>query len=382
MKKPFPVFFFFLFLSLGTLLCSCNHSPSNNDSLTTTPEPPPEKTFIVTAVGDIMMHNTQIQAGYQHQYNTYDFSSFFTEVKPFFQASDFVIGNLETTLGKDPSQYGGYPRFNSPAILAQNLKEAGFDLLTTANNHCLDKGIRGLNNTLDYLDEAELLHVGTARSQEEKEKILFTEIKDVKVAFLAYTYGANGLMPPRGKEFAVNFIEENQIISDLKKARNEGAQLVILYLHFGQEYHEHPDSNQIRLAKAFFNAGADIILGSHAHVLQRSEAYTQEDEKTQFVIYSLGNFISDQIGLARKSSVILNLHFGIDNFTGEPYFKEATYVPIWTRRCLKEDKVHFKVLPIEQTLTKIRAAETGDFTLKEIQELEQAWLHVSAYTEN
>lgn len=382
MKKSSLIFLLVLTLSLCGFLCACNTSTPVNDAQTITPpEPPPEKTIVITAVGDIMMHNTQIKAGYQPSLRTYDFSSFFTQVKPFLQTSDFVLGNLETTLGKDPNQYGGYPRFNAPAILAENLKEAGFHLLTTANNHCLDKGISGLNGTLECLDEAGLLHVGTARSQEEKETILYTEIQDVKTAFLAYTYGANGLTPPRGKEFAVNFLDEDQIINDLKKARREGAQLIILCLHFGQEYHAHPDSVQIRLAKTFLNAGADVILGSHPHVLQLAQTYKLEEEKTQFVIYSLGNFISDQKGLARKSSTILNLHFGIDNLTGEPYFKEATSVPIWTRKYKKEGRLTFEVLPLEQTLTKIRAAETGDFTLGEIQELEQAWVHVTSCLE-
>ena len=259
-------------MSLGILLGGCQHSQPIEDSLTTTPPepPPPDKTFVITAVGDIMMHNTQIRAGYQREYNTYDFSSFFTEVEPFFQASDFVIGNLETTLSNDPRLYSGYPRFNSPAILAQNLKEVGFDLLTTANNHCLDKGVNGLYNTLNYLDEAGLLHVGTSRSQAEKETILYTEIEDVKIAALAYTYGTNGLNPPRGQEFAVNLIDEEQIMTDIKKARTGGAQLIILYLHFGQEYQEHPDSNQIYLAKTFFNAGADIIW-EPCYVLQSSK---------------------------------------------------------------------------------------------------------------
>lgn len=379
MKKSALIWGFVLTLFFCGLLCGCDHSTTDSPPTTTLPEPPPEKNIIITAVGDIMMHNTQIQAGYQPQLGTYDFSSFFTKVTPFLQTSDFVIGNLETTLGKDPKQYSGYPRFNSPAILAQNLKEAGFDLLTTANNHCLDKGISGLNSTLDCIEETGLLHVGTARSQEEKETILFTELQDVKIAFLAYTYGANGLKPPRGQEFAVNFIEEDQIIADLKKARNEGAQLIILCLHFGQEYQEHPDSVQIRLAKTFLHAGADVILGNHPHVLQLTQTYQQEEDKTQFVIYSLGNFISDQKGLARKSSMILNLHFGIDTLTGEPYFKEATSIPIWTRKYKKEGRLTFEVLPLEETLTKIRAAETGDFTLEEIQELEQAWLHISSY---
>ena len=340
-----------------------------------------EKTFTITAVGDILMHNTLLRAGYQPQLQTYDFSPFFAKVQPYFETSDFVIGNLETTLGKDFSEFGGYPRFNSPAILAEYLKEAGIDLVTTANNHCLDKGITGLNNTLDFLDEAGLLHVGTARSREESENILITEIQGVKTAILAYTYGTNGLIVPKGKEFAVNLLDEAQIFNDIVVARNFGAQLVIVCLHFGQEYSDYPNNEQKRLAETFLIAGADVILGCHPHVLQPSQVYYFEEDRAQFVIYSLGNFISDQNGLPRKSSTILNLHFGINALTGEPYFKEASYVPIWTRKKVINNKPRFEVLPIEETINKIEAGALPDFTLDEIQEIQEAWVHVTAYTQ-
>lgn len=381
MKKRLPLFLL-LFLVSGVLWGVFTHLPDTQDAdKETVAEPPTEETFTITAVGDIMMHNTQIKAGYQNKNNTYDFSSFFSAVKPFFQDSDLVIGNLETTLGNNPQEYGGYPRFNTPAILAQNLKEAGFHLLSTANNHCMDKGVKVLSQTLDYLDEAALLHVGTNRSPEERDTILYTEIKGVKIAILAYTYGTNGLNPPRGHEYAVNYIDEARVITDMEKARQDGAQLIILYLHFGEEYREYPDNNQIYLANTFFRAGADIILGSHAHVLQGSEIYYTEDGKKQFIIYSLGNFISDQIGLARKSSLLLHLHFGIEASSGEPYFQEASYVPLWTRKWRENGKTHFQIIPLEQTLAQIRMAETGDFTYPEIQEIQQAWLHILPYTE-
>ena len=327
------------------------------------------------------MHNTLLRAAYQRELYKHDFSPFFARIKPHLEAADFVIGNLETTLGVDFNEFGGYPRFNSPAVLAENLKEAGFDLVTTANNHCLDKGIKGLNNTLDYLDKAGLLHVGTARTLEEKEKILITEIQGVKTAVLAYTYGTNGLPIPKGKEYAVNLLDEKEIINDLYKAREQGAQLIILCLHFGQEYHDHPNSAQIRLAKMFFKAGADVILGTHPHVLQPSEIYYERADKAQFVIYSLGNFISDQNGLPRKSSMILNLHFGIDPVTGDPYFKEATSVPIWTWKYQVNDKLKFEVIPLEETIEEIKAGKLGGFTLDDIQEMQQAWVHVSAFTQ-
>lgn len=407
MKKLSYLLLFLAIISLSGFLTSCDSpSPINNFTTPKLPEPPPEKTIVITAVGDIMMHNTQIKAGYNPQLGTYDFSPFFGKIKPLFSSSDFVIGNLETTLGTNPAQYSGYPCFNSPAILAQNLQEAGFDLLTTANNHSLDKGFAGVSNTLNHLDEVKLLHAGTARSQEERETLLFTDIQGIKTAFIAYTYGTNGIKPPKGKDFAVNYLDEEQIIYEIKKAQSEGAQLIVLYLHFGEEYMEQPNSTQTRLTQKFLQTGADIILGGHPHVLQPAMIHTLEEElkqpneqnngtnneasnditnennvkplekKEKFVIYSLGNFISAQRGMPRKASIILNLHLGVNTATGKPYFKKAEYIPIWTRQYQKEGKTHFEVLPIETTLNSIRLGETKEFTMAEITELEEAWEHI------
>ena len=382
MKKTYYaiIFLFVIFLS------GCNNMPPKEVQVSTPPQPVLEKTIVISAVGDIMMHSTQIKAGYHATQNSYDFSPFFTKISPFLKMSDFVIGNLETTLGKNPSQYGGYPRFNSPAALAHNLKEAGFDLLTTANNHCMDKGIQGLFDTLQYLDEAKLLHTGTSRNQEEQNTILTTDIQGVKTAFLSYTYGTNGLNPPSDFDYAVNYINEQQIALDIKKARNEGAKLVFLCLHFGQEYHDKPSNEQTKLSQFLLEEGADIILGYHPHVLQPATIYYKQEEvlqnttknietekKKKFIIYSLGNLISDQIGYKRKSSIILNLHFGINSESENPYFKEATYIPIWTHRYINNGKTNFEVVPIEPVLDVIKTGTKTNFTAKEIENLEQSW---------
>lgn len=371
-------------LVLGTLLGTQPVEAPGTKPVAVPPLPPEQKSIMITAVGDIMMHNTQISAGWQPASGSYDFSAFFRYVKPILEKSSFAIGNLETTLGTDPKEYGGYPRFNCPAALAYNLKEAGLDLITTANNHALDKGISGLQNTLQHLDEAGLLHAGTARSQEEKEALVITEIEGINTAVLAYTYGTNGLEPPAEYPFAVNYINEAQIINDIKKAQESGAQLVILCLHFGEEYQETPNKLQTALVKKCLQAGADLILGTHPHVLQPARIYLlpEEDstpgtmEGAHFVSYSLGNFISDQNGLPRKAGIILNLHLTVDSITGKPSFEKAEYIPIWTRRYIKNGRVNFEVIPIEPALKKIRAGETTEFTVAEAQELQQAWVHV------
>lgn len=345
----------------------------------------PDEMLVITAVGDIMMHNTQIMSGYQPLTGTYDFAAFFKEVKPLLQASDLVLGNLETTMSGKKAAYSGYPRFNAPEQLAFNLKEAGFQILTTANNHCLDKNFTGLASTLEFLDQAGLLHTGTARSQEERDSILFVEKKGVKVAILAYTYGTNGITPPKDKPFAVNILEENLVKNDIARARTEGAQLVVLSLHFGQEYQQQPNPVQKDLAHQFLEAGADIILGHHPHVLQPMEIVAIKEkgkEKNKFVIYSLGNFISDQSGLTRQSSIILNIHIGIDRMTKEPYLKEVSYIPIFTRRYFDHGKTSFQVLAVEPALTTIRTGAAHSFASADIKNLEKAWQHVTEHLKN
>lgn len=344
-------------------------------------EPIVKERLIITAVGDILMHNTELNAAYSPSSGEYDFSSFFTHVKPLFQASDLVIGNLETTLAGKKLGYTGYPRFNTPEALAANLKDAGIHVVTTANNHSLDRGEAGVINTINHLDEAGLLHTGTSINPEDKERILMVEKKGIKIAVLAYTFSTNGIFLPKGSPASVNYLEPDEIEVKIKKARESGAQLVVLALHFGQEYKPYPDSYQKQLASSLLEAGADIILGHHPHVLQPAEIYLSEESlgiKKKFVIYSLGNFVSDQNGLERKTSVILNLFYDYDPQKNELTFDNASYIPIWTHRTRNSGKLSFQVLPIGPALSSIkRGTAYTSFTKTDIFDLEKAWDHAS-----
>ncbi len=367
------VFFFFLVFFLS----GCRPTVTTaGDSVNEPPPPPPKqnKTLIISVTGDIMMHNTQLQSGYQAEQGNYDYSPFFKRISPLLKVPDILIGNLETTFAGKTAGYGGYPRFNTPEELAINLKKAGFDILTTANNHSLDKGYGGLVSTLDNLDAAGLLHTGTSRTKEEQEQLLLLDVENIKLAVLSYTYGTNGLNPPKDKEFCVNYINEEVIKGDILKAQEQGAHYIIVCLHFGQEYQTKPNSHQEQLAHSLFSAGADIIFGSHPHVLQPTAVIKNEDRGTNnFVIYSLGNFISDQSKLDRKSSVLLNVFLTIEPDTDKVTFEKATYIPIWTRRYQTGGRTSFEVLPIEPCLTSIETGQEHNFSNKEIEALNQAW---------
>ncbi|MGN1299493.1 MAG: CapA family protein [Candidatus Scatovivens sp.] len=265
----------------------------------------------ITVVGDIMCHNTQYNDAYNKETNSYDFSYVFEEVKKYIEKGDISIGNLETTLAGKEIGYSSYPTFNTPEAMAQDLKELGIDVLSTVNNHSLDKGYKGIVNTIEELNKVGINHTGTYKSYEDSEKILILDVKGIKIAFLAYTYGTNGIPIPSQNEYCINMIREEKIIADLGKAKELHPDLIVVNMHWGVEYSQYPSSEQERLTEILFKNGADLILGSHPHVLQKMEKREIELEdgskKDGFIIYSLGNFISGQVKNYTRQSVILDI---------------------------------------------------------------------------
>ena len=289
------------------------------------------RNITITSVGDIMCHKWQINRAYEEATDTFDFAESFTYIEKYLSESDFTVGNLETTLaGRNVGSasvlgYSGYPQFNSPEILAKNLKDVGFDLLTTANNHSIDTGYKGIVATLDELDKVGLLHTGTARSLEEKEKQVICDIEGIRIGFLGYTNITNGLSVPNENSYAINNIDyytqsRIQNMCEEVQSLKENSDFVVVMIHFGNEYVTQPDRYQKAVADALFEAGADIILGSHPHVIQPMEIreIQNPDGTTRkgVVIYSLGNFISsqkyDEQGRQKDIGLILNFNIESD----------------------------------------------------------------------
>ncbi|TCT17051.1 poly-gamma-glutamate synthesis protein (capsule biosynthesis protein) [Natranaerovirga pectinivora] len=311
------------------------------------------KEVTISAVGDIMVHQWQITRAYNEKTDEFDFSDAFKHIAPYLQRADLTVGNLETTFGgKDNGirmansfyfrGYTGYPCFNTPEILAYNLKDAGFDLLSTANNHSLDSRAIGVINTLDFLDDAGLEYVGTHRNQEEKETIKIKEINDITFGFGAYTYGTNGLVVPADRPYLVNTLDMYnpvkiaQMIEDIK-VMSPLVDFVVVFIHFGNEYFDHPNDHQRRIVDQLFEAGADVILGSHPHVLQPIEIRQikdGEEERTGVVIYSLGNFISSQRYSTNRPKdtdigMIFDIHFE-KIYNDKPTISGISIIPTMT----------------------------------------------------
>ncbi|MGI6098014.1 MAG: CapA family protein [Dethiobacteria bacterium] len=320
------------------------------------PPPPRIETVNLLATGDLMFHDSQLEQALNKDTGEYDFYPSFEVIAPFIQSADFAVANLETTLaGREQQGYSSFPQFNTPESLAGNLKEAGFDLLSTANNHSLDRRELGVYKTIEHLESVGLAFTGTSRSKRERDTPVIKEINGINIAFLAYTYGTNGIPIPEGKGFLVNLIDEDLIEADIQQARSFGADMVVVFMHWGHEYHTSPSAEQKELARKLVAMGADIILGSHPHVIQPMEFIRLEEEdgnvKEGFVIYSLGNFISNQHLLppyipTEKVEFGMLLQIKIEkNFATETYIEDVSYLPTWVHRGWRH-----RVLPVNRII--------------------------------
>lgn len=312
-------------------------------------------TFNMSVIGDIMCHNTQYTDAYNSNTDTYDFSYVFKDIKAKIKTADIAVGNLETTFAGKSVGYSSYPTFNTPESLADNLKDLGLDVLTTANNHSLDKGYKGIESTIDYLDKADISHTGTFKSEEDQNKILIKNVKDAKIAFLSYTYGTNGIKVPTGKDYCINLIDKELIKKQLELAKAENPDIICVSMHWGIEYQTKQNKEQEALADFLFENGVDIILGSHPHVLQPMEkrTVTLEDGSTKdgFVIYSLGNFMSGQVKENTKNSIILDLKITKKAKDGKISIDSVNYTPIYMYKSTAKTKA-YKILDIENSISK------------------------------
>ena len=326
-----------------------NLSTGNNEDV----EPIKEDINIkMTVIGDIMCHNSQYKDAYNG--STYDFSYVFDDIKNYISSADIAVGNLETTFAGKERGYSNYPRFNSPEQLAYNLKDMGIDVLCTANNHSMDTNYSGVVSTLDFLDDAGISHIGTSRTAEEQNQILVKDVNGIKIAFLAFTYGTNGIPVPSANSYCVNLIDKDLILKQLELAKAQEPDLICVNMHWGLEYQNVQNSDQEDWADFLFENGVDVILGSHPHVLQPMEkrTVTLEDGTTKdcFVIYSLGNFISGQTKKNTRTSIILNINFTKDGETGKTTIGDVSYVPIYMYKSSSGSTKRYKLLDITSSI--------------------------------
>ena len=353
------VFIIFYMLISGIIKLFTN---SNNTDTITTTSIPKDTTINMTVIGDIMCHTTNFYDAYDKSSDTYDFSRVFSDIKPYIESADISIGNIETTFAGKDIAYTGYPTFNTPEELAKNLSDIGIDVLSTANNHSLDKRYNGLVNTLNVLDKVGISHTGTYRSKEEQDTILIKDVNGIKFAFLSFTYGTNGIPVPSGKEYCVNLIDETLMLDQIKKAKEQKPDIICVNMHWGDEYKLKQNTTQKNLADFLFKNGVDIILGSHPHVLEPMEkrTITLDDGTTKdgFVIYSLGNFMSGQVIENTRDSIILQLQ--ITKHTNNTITIDSiNYIPIYMLDKGNGQKERYKILDINSLIQKYENGDTS-----------------------
>jgi poly-gamma-glutamate synthesis protein (capsule biosynthesis protein) len=318
----------------------------------------------IAAVGDLLMKSEIIDSAKQG--DGYSFDSIFEPIKPYLMNHDLTIGNLETTfsgnrklgrMGIRPkcncpmerrNPRTGYPVFNCPDALAATLKNAGFHVLTTSNNHCMDGGSAGLKRTLKVLDQHGLKHTGTSRTLDEANQHLIMRVKGVNIGILAYTKGTNAISVPR--RWMVNSFDRKRMIADIRLLKSR-ADFIIVCLHFGKEYQTYPSRDQKQLMQFLFKQGVNVILGSHPHVLHPVTQTVMKDNdgkvRNRVAASSLGNFVSSK--LTRSESTIRGMILSLTlskNESGVIDVNKIDQIPTIVEK-RKADKTTFTVVPVK-----------------------------------
>ncbi|MEG2086733.1 MAG: CapA family protein [Angelakisella sp.] len=277
------------------------------------PAPPPPKKATLVAVGDNLIHNTIYQQAAARATNGgYDFAPAYRRIAPLIAGADFAFINQETVLAGSIAPPASYPMFNSPTEVGDTVLDLGFNLISTANNHCFDKWEKGLVANLAYWDDKPRVAVaGTYRNATERNRIAALTKNGITVSMVAATQYTNGLALQDGSEAGVNLLSELDWLCEQIKAAREVSDFVICSLHWGDEGSGTPNLFQKETAKRVAAAGADLILGHHPHVLQGGEWLDTEAGRS-YVIYSLGNFISAQSHAFNMAGGVLNLELTME----------------------------------------------------------------------
>jgi len=303
-------------------------------------------TIKLSVVGDLMCHAPQYNSANIDSGDAFDFKDVFSQIDPLLRNADFTLGNLETVISENNSKLSGYPNFNSPVEFVTSLKSVGFDILFTANNHSFDKGRKGLLSTISNIKKSGIHYVGTYNSNADKDSIRIFKRNGISFALLAYTYGSNEFPPEKNSKYGIKIIDKNRIKNDLTNAAELSPDLVIVYFHFGKEYQRKPSKYQRNIVSFAIKNGADIILGSHPHVIQPIEKFKSNSGRIDsgFVAYSLGNFISNQRWRYSDGGGILNISINKNINTGFVFINKINFLPTWVFKGEIDNKVQYRIL--------------------------------------
>jgi poly-gamma-glutamate capsule biosynthesis protein CapA/YwtB (metallophosphatase superfamily) len=321
-------------------------------------------TIRVMAAGDAMAHLPQTEAALNPATKEYQYHDVFQWFAPWVRQHDLQLVNLETTLAGPP--YKGYPQFSAPDAYARDLRDAGFNLFCVANNHSVDRYNAGILRTITVLDSLGITHTGTFRDSLHRDSVypLFVNIKGIRIAVLNATYGTNGLNPK--PPVKVNMIDRKELEQDVLKAKNLKPDLILAVLHWGDEYKRFPNEYQKSMAKFLADAGVDIIVGHHPHVLQPVEWIMKGSDSTAgktLVIWSLGNFYSNQRDRYRDGGMFVHFNITKNKNTGAITIDDPGYYPFWVWR--SQSPFRYTIMPalLRDSLVAVYSLQPGDISL-------------------
>ena len=328
----------------------------------------------ISAVGDVMVHQSQLDAQYDAAEDLYDFSNNFQHLKPYLDQSDINIANLETTFAGPERGYSSFPMFNSPDALGEALGDAGFQFISTINNHTYDTGEQGFYRTLDVLEDQGHTVIGTRRDESEPRYVV-EEFENIKVGMTAYTYetekmgdeiSLNGIRIPSHMEPLMNTFHDHYQEEDIQEMeevinamKDDGAEIIVFYLHWGNEYHREPSTFQTRLANELSALGVDVIFGSHPHVVQPMDIIENDGHET-LVVYSMGNLISNQREETLRNytanaqytedGLMVHASFQKSSLTEEIERTTVEYTPLWVYRYSEGGGFGYEVIPAAEAI--------------------------------
>ena len=326
----------------------------------------------ITVTGDVMMHIPVINSGFDG--TSYNYDGIFAHITDYVSGADLAVANLETTLAgtENGDPYSGFPRFNCPDALADALKNAGFDLLLTANNHSNDTGAYGMNRTLEVLADRGLLSLGTTREAEDPD-YLVQEINGIRVGMVCYTYGeidgdkksVNGLPVSSAMTENINVFDYNRLDrfyaemeAHIAGMQADGAEAIVLFIHWGNEYKTQQGNYQMTIAQKMCDLGVDVIVGGHPHVVQGVEvlASTEDPAHQTVCVYSLGNALSNQratnMDLATghtEDGMLFSFTF-VKYSSGEVFLDSAEILPTWVCMNGRSGGRTYKILPLDREI--------------------------------
>jgi poly-gamma-glutamate synthesis protein (capsule biosynthesis protein) len=303
---------------------------------------PDQKKIALLFIGDIMGHDEQIWAAEDRETGIYSYDDVFQYIKYEISEADISFANFEVTLAGQP--FKGYPAFSSPASLAVACKNSGIDVLVTANNHAADRGKKGILSSISRFDSLEISHTGTFADPAARDTLypMVIEKNGFTLALLNYTYGTNGITVP--PPVVVNMLDKNLVTADIEKAKSNNPDAIILFLHWGTEYDTIPSESQTVMADYFFKLGVDLIIGSHPHVLQKM-VWTKNntDMKDKIVVYSLGNFVSNQRRARTDGGAMVRIE--LTKKADSVYVSDAGYYLTWVYTPIENYRKKFFILP-------------------------------------